>query len=144
VPDVYQGTELWDLSLVDPDNRRPVDYDERRRLLATGDHAKQLLIRTALRVRRERPDAFGPDAGYQPLTAAGERADRLLAYGRGDDVVVAVPRLVLGLAAGWGSTTFTLPEGTWVSAFDDAARGQGDVEVAELLRAFPVALLVRA
>jgi (1->4)-alpha-D-glucan 1-alpha-D-glucosylmutase len=77
VPDVYQGTELWDLSLVDPDNRRPVDYDLRRRLLAQLDGgevpavdetgaAKLLVVSRVLRARREHPEWF---AGYEPVTA---------------------------------------------------------------------------
>ena len=78
VPDVYQGTELWDLSLVDPDNRRPVDYDLRRRLLAALDAgdgpgrstttgaAKLLVVSRALRLRRDSPELF---TGYQPVAA---------------------------------------------------------------------------
>ena len=76
VPDIYQGTELWDLSLVDPDNRRPVDYGARRALLASIADARRRrssrrmdegapklwLISAALAVRRAWPEAFGPGA----------------------------------------------------------------------------------
>ena len=82
VPDVYQGTELWDLSLVDPDNRRPVDYDLRRRLLAELDGgtvpevddtgaAKLLVVSRVLRLRRDSPELF---TGYEPVTATGPAA----------------------------------------------------------------------
>ncbi|GGS26423.1 malto-oligosyltrehalose synthase [Actinokineospora fastidiosa] len=93
VPDVYQGTELWDLSLVDPDNRRPVDYAERRRLLdrladgwvppvdATGA-AKLHVVRTVLRLRRDRPELF---TGYRPVPAD----DHLVAFERNGLIAVA-------------------------------------------------------
>ena len=96
VPDLYQGTELWDLSLVDPDNRRPVDYDLRRRLLGMdlgvphgeispereGGAAKLDLIRTLLWLRRDRPELFDVDAGYEPLTVDGPDAERVVAFSR--------------------------------------------------------------
>jgi (1->4)-alpha-D-glucan 1-alpha-D-glucosylmutase len=88
VPDVYQGTELWDLSLVDPDNRRPVDYDLRRQALAGGTSSgiegseKQALIRTLLRVRRDRPELFSVEAGYSPLPVEGADAERVVAFER--------------------------------------------------------------
>ena len=102
VPDLYQGTELWDLSLVDPDNRRPVDYEERRRLLSElmamrgDDVAAQVMARAeeglpkmwtihqALRLRRERPEWFGAEAGYTPLAVDGAKRDHVIAYLRGD------------------------------------------------------------
>ncbi|HEX7167844.1 MAG TPA: malto-oligosyltrehalose synthase [Acidimicrobiales bacterium] len=106
VPDVYQGTELWDLSLVDPDNRRPVDYGARRRLLreirdldagavlerAETGAPKLWLVERLLRLRRERQELFARDAGYEPLAATGPGADRVLAFARagGRLVVVAV------------------------------------------------------
>ncbi|HVF33216.1 MAG TPA: malto-oligosyltrehalose synthase [Acidimicrobiales bacterium] len=86
VPDIYQGTELWDLSLVDPDNRRPVDYELRRRALA-GDRTvegaeKQQLVRTLLRLRRDRPELFAPEAGYSPRPVDGPDAERVIAFER--------------------------------------------------------------
>src|SRR5499426_3376302 len=109
IPDIYQGAELWDLSLVDPDNRRPVDYALRRRLLAALDGAtperimarseeglpKLWVIRQALQLRRERPAPFGPDGAYRPLAAIGARADHVVAFARGDGAVTLVPRLVM-------------------------------------------------
>src|SRR5260370_17793371 len=97
VPDIYEGTELWDLSLVDPDNRRPVDFDERRRLLdgAAGLSLEQalaepdrglpklLVLHRALAVRRELPGTFGQGSAYTPLAAAGPHPGRGVAYTRG-------------------------------------------------------------
>src|SRR5260221_10050867 len=94
IPDVYQGTELWDLSLVDPDNRRPVDYPLRRRMLdslagagpeqalARADEGapKLWLIHRVLGHRRPRPEAYGPGSGYEPLRVHGPGARHAGAY----------------------------------------------------------------
>ncbi|HET9441692.1 MAG TPA: malto-oligosyltrehalose synthase, partial [Acidimicrobiales bacterium] len=85
VPDLYQGTELWDLSLVDPDNRRPVDYDLRRRVVAgaEADGAEKLrLLRALLHLRRDRPELFDADAGYTVLAVDGPDAERVIAFER--------------------------------------------------------------
>jgi (1->4)-alpha-D-glucan 1-alpha-D-glucosylmutase len=130
VPDVYQGTELWDLSLVDPDNRRPVDFDLRRRVLAGDDAdgaAKLRVVRQALTLRRDRPELF---TSYTPVPAEGPAADHVLAFDRGGAVTV-VTRLPVGLSAlgGWGDTMLRLPD--------------GPTAVADVLAGEPVALLVR-
>jgi (1->4)-alpha-D-glucan 1-alpha-D-glucosylmutase len=153
VPDVYQGTELWDLSLVDPDNRRPVDYAERRRVLAALDGgevpavddsgaAKLLVVSRVLRARREHPEWF---AGYEPVTATGLAAHHLVAFDRGGVVAVAT-RLPVGLSiAGWGDTALQLPNGAWRDLLT-GGRFVSDAEglaVAGLLERLPVALLVR-
>ena len=158
VPDVYQGTELWDLSLVDPDNRRPVDYERRRALLAElpsleadavwarcEEGLPKLAVTTAaLHLRRRAPQVFepGPAGAYEPLAAVGEAADHALAFCRGGAAVSVVPRLVLGLerAGGWRDTVLPLPEGRWRNLLtgDEVA---GDVPLRELLRTIPVALL---
>lgn len=156
VPDIYQGTELWDLSLVDPDNRRPVDYDVRRALLAQvkGASAAEVLqaeddgapkiwlTQRVLDVRRRLPDCF-ERASYEPLPAAGEREANVVAYVRGGRVAVIVPRLVMGLRHGWGDTTVTLPEGRWTDELGGSTADVGPVSLAALLSGFPVALLVR-
>ena len=115
VPDIYQGTELWDLSLVDPDNRRPVDYDLRRSLLAAGSAPgdagdvgaeKLALIRRLLHLRRDRPELFALEAGYTPLAVEGPDAERVIAFERaGGALRVVASRFPLRgpLAAG---TTF--------------------------------------
>ncbi|WP_236795095.1 malto-oligosyltrehalose synthase [Amycolatopsis sp. GM8] len=150
VPDVYQGTELWDLSLVDPDNRRPVDYDARRELLRriiagelpeiddTGA-AKLLVVHKALMLRRERPELFH---GYQRLQAEGPAAEHAVAFERTGLVAVAT-RLPVGLAAagGWRDTALPLPPGSWT----DVLTGVTAVpHLSALLARYPVALLVRA
>lgn len=142
VPDVYQGSELWETSLVDPDNRRPVDFDHRAAVLAGTDEddaaTKLHVTCTALTLRRERPELF---TGYAPVAATGERAGHVVAFDRGGAIAVAT-RLPVGLAAagGWGDTTLDLPEGRW----HDLLTGlDTDGRLADLLAAHPVALLVR-
>jgi (1->4)-alpha-D-glucan 1-alpha-D-glucosylmutase len=163
VPDLYQGSEVWDLSLVDPDNRRPVDYGARRSLLekirtldvgevrALTDEgaAKLWTVWRALAVRQEHPDAFaGEAATYDPLETTGARADHVVGFVRGGRVATIVPRLVLGLAraGGWSDTVVALPPGLWTDVLGasviDVDEG-GTVPVRELLDRFPVALLVR-
>jgi (1->4)-alpha-D-glucan 1-alpha-D-glucosylmutase len=144
VPDVYQGQELPDLSLVDPDNRRPVDYGARRDALAdvNAADAKLRVTAAALRLRRERPETFR-SGGYEPVVASGAAADHALAFRRGDDVVTVVTRLPARLAArgGWGDTTLALPAGGWRDAV--TGRDVTSEAVADILAELPVALLVR-
>lgn len=156
VPDVYQGTELWDLSLVDPDNRRPVDYAARDELIqrvaaagpeqamstSTEGGTKLFVIQRALRVRREFAAAFGPGSSYDIMPAAGAKSDHVVAYSRGHEVAVVVPRLMLGIAEGWADTRVRLPQGRWRDVFTDDAHDD-EVEITSLLSRFPVALLTR-
>jgi len=159
IPDTYQGSELWDLSLVDPDNRRPVDYELRRQLLdelkrglrpeeilARSDEGlpKLWLLRQGLHLRRGRPDAFGPHGGYRPLPVRGGRAEHAVAFARGDEVVAVAPRLVLGLAGAWGETSVELPAGSWRNELTGDEVEGGERRLRELLARFPVALLARA
>lgn len=155
VPDIYQGTELWDLSLVDPDNRRPVDFDLRRRLLAELPNAapeavlkgmehglpKLWVIRQTLALRKQRPEWFSPEADYQPLKAKGAKAKHAVAFSRAGSAVVVVPRLVLGLANDWADTEIDLPRTTWRNEFTDEKVTGGKLRLAELLSRFPVCLL---
>ncbi len=157
VPDLYQGSELWDLSLVDPDNRRPVDYTRRRQLLAqvkeatpeqamakADDGAPKLwLIHKTLALRGALPEAFGPKGAYTPLRGSGSRARYVVAFGRGGRVLVVVPRLVLGLGGNWGDTHLPIPEGHWRSALTGERVVHGNARLADLVRRFPVALLAR-
>ncbi len=160
VPDIYQGHELWDLSLVDPDNRRPVDFALRRRMLAELEDArgsdvwaradegapKLWLISKVLDVRRRRPECFAPGATYEPLSVSGPQSHHAVGYRRGGDVLVVAPRLVLGLRleGGWGATSLELPEGEWVDELSDEPVGGRSVGLAELFESFPVAVLARA
>ena len=142
VPDVYQGTELWEDSLVDPDNRRPVDYFQRRAALTEATHPKIRVVRAALQLRRKRPGTFLA-GGYTPILAAGSAAAHLISYLRGDDVVVAVSRWTAKLEeTGWADTTLTLPAGTWSEVLT-GAQFTGSVAAPDLFADLPVALLER-
>ena len=156
VPDVYQGTELVDRSLVDPDNRRPVDYDDRRERLArldAGEPArdlddeKLLVTSRALRLRRELPHVFvGPDAAYEPVATSTGNA---LAFARGPvdaaEVVLVVTRRPgeLDRLGGWGRHTVHLPEGTWTDVLGGGTWAGGGTPLVDLLADLPVALLRR-
>jgi (1->4)-alpha-D-glucan 1-alpha-D-glucosylmutase len=142
VPDVYQGSELWDDSLVDPDNRRPVDYAVRRAALKELRHPKIRVLAAALRLRRARPDTF-LHGSYVPVLADGPAADHVLAFRRGDDVAVAVTRWTVRLTeSGWGDTVVPLPDGVWTNKLTGAVV-DGPVRAAELFAELPVALLER-
>jgi (1->4)-alpha-D-glucan 1-alpha-D-glucosylmutase len=143
VPDIYQGTELFEDSLVDPDNRRAVDYQARRRELRSLTHPKIRVVHAALQLRRARPQTF-LRGGYTPVLAAGSAAEHVLAFGRGDDVLVAVTRWTLRLAeTGWGATVIALPDGVWVDRLT-GSRWAGPAPAAELFAELPAVLLERA
>jgi (1->4)-alpha-D-glucan 1-alpha-D-glucosylmutase len=142
VADTYQGTELWDDSLVDPDNRRRVDYAARRAALQELRHPKIRVVTTALRLRRSRPGTF-LHGGYVPVLADGEASDHVVAFQRGADVVVAVTRWTVRLAeTGWGNTVLPLPQGSWTDALT-GAMASGPTSAAELFADLPVVLLER-
>jgi (1->4)-alpha-D-glucan 1-alpha-D-glucosylmutase len=157
VPDIYQGTELWDCNLMDPDNRRPVDFACRRRLLAEigmlplaeilKRHAEGLpklfLLQRVLSTRRRYAEAFGPTGDYRPLAAEGERSSHLVAFMRGGQVVTLAPRLVVGLDGDWRKTVMELPAGAWKNVFSAERFSGGKQELAWIFARFPVALLVR-
>jgi (1->4)-alpha-D-glucan 1-alpha-D-glucosylmutase len=151
VPDVYQGTELWEDSLVDPDNRRPLDADLRRGLVDRLDAesvpppigpdgaAKLWVVSRALRLRRDWPDLF---ESYTPVRANGPAADHAVAYDRGGVITVAT-RLPAGLerGGGWGDTTIDL--GHTATDVISGRRVDASVALADLLADYPVALIVR-
>ena len=161
VPDLYQGGELWDHSLVDPDNRRPVDYAQRRTVLdrmlhqtpqqvcaGLPEHAedgspKLWVLHQALCLRREQPQSFGPDAAYTPVFAEGPRADHVLALQRGSNVLAVAQRFSQRLNGTWSGTNLTMPDGTWTDRLSGATFRGGTVKVHSILSALPVALLVR-
>ena len=142
VPDVYQGTELWEDSLVDPDNRRPVDYHLRRGVLSENSHPKMRVVTAALQLRRDRAYTF-TDGGYTPVLAEGAAAEHLVAFLRADDALTAVTRHSVLLAeTQWGDTSLTLPDGVWVDRVG-GGRFSGRVLATDLFAELPVALLER-
>jgi (1->4)-alpha-D-glucan 1-alpha-D-glucosylmutase len=166
VADYYQGTELWDFSLVDPDNRRPVDFPLREKLLdeqaqpaamignLSDGRAKLHVIRKGLELRKAHPGLFY-GGSYAPLHALGEREQNLLAFALragGRTLVAIAPRLFARLmqpndlapvgSRVWGDARLPLPQ----IAFEDVLTGRrhagGATLVGELLADFPVALLL--
>jgi (1->4)-alpha-D-glucan 1-alpha-D-glucosylmutase len=128
VPDTYQGDELWFFALVDPDNRRPVDYEKREQLLSTltsplhrlhpsDERLKLGVLHRLLEARRRSPGLFMAGA-YLPLEVQGDHAKRLVAFARRTDseyAIVIAPRLLAplvsaeSLATEWGSTQIVIP-----------------------------------
>jgi (1->4)-alpha-D-glucan 1-alpha-D-glucosylmutase len=151
-PDLYQGSELWDFSLVDPDNRRPVDYDKRRRLLGalmaggTGwpvsdelGSAKLLVVHRLLAHRQADPGCYEP-AGYEPLVAKGCRRDDVVAFRRGGLAVVVPCRG----DDDWGDSTVELPAAGGCDVLTGHTVTGGARKLAELFAELPVAIVSRA
>ena len=157
VPDIYQGTEIWDLSLVDPDNRRPVDFALRRGLLREAERLsaeevlarmdeglpKLWLIHRVLRFRRSRPECFSASSSYRPLAARGARSRHVLAFMRGDETITVAPRLTLSMGDDWGDAVLGLPPGEWYEVLTGTHVGVEQVDLRQLTSRFPVALLAR-
>ena len=158
VPDTYQGSEIWDLRLVDPDNRGPVDYESRDSMLAELEAGmgideimgrmdsgmpKLWVLYKALHLRREKPEWFGSKAAYVPLAVDGAKREHLIAFSRGDSVAVVAPRWNVRLGSGFGSTTVELPLGNWTNVFTGEMVHGGSTRAQQLFRRFPVALLAR-
>ncbi|MDQ5850152.1 MAG: malto-oligosyltrehalose synthase, partial [Pseudomonadota bacterium] len=163
VPDYYQGSELWDFSLTDPDNRRPVDYALRKKLLDTLDQdllknlpngrAKLHVIKKGLEVRKKLPALF-QGAKYTPLFADAGREENIVAFALGDGprVVAVASRLFAHLMGpedlaplgerAWGNSRLELPEGRYENALTGEKHEGNRVLVAKLLGIFPGALLV--
>jgi (1->4)-alpha-D-glucan 1-alpha-D-glucosylmutase len=143
---------LAGLGLVDPDNRRPVDYRRRRRLLgalrggpdrAVGLDAEKLLVTTrALWLRRDHPDWFA--GSYLPLACEGPAAEHAVAFIRGEHAVTVATRLPAGLRrrGGWADTVLPLPELHWYDVLTGTRHAGLRPPLAELTRRLPVALLV--
>ena len=168
VPDYYQGTELWDFSLVDPDNRRPVDYGLRQKAFDEGEsdpgrllqnlpdgRAKLHVIRKGLELRRRHPRLFR-GGKYTPLHADGGHEEHVVAFSltHGTAAAVAIaPRLFAGFMPlgalaplgepAWGEARLVLPPGDYRNVLTQARIGGGPQPLAEMLASFPVALFVR-
>ncbi len=165
MPDFYQGTNLWDFSLVDPDNRRPVTYDERTAILAEDRPLVDLLaqwqsggikLRLAADLLRDRRDhaAFYAGADYVPLTVTGAKWANVVAFARrhaSETLVVIVPRLSgIGSASSlmptgssyWGNTKIDLPAGRWHDIFEGKSHDTtGSTTLGVLLASLPFAVL---
>jgi (1->4)-alpha-D-glucan 1-alpha-D-glucosylmutase len=170
VPDLYQGTELWDFSLVDPDNRRAVDYELRRSLFneevdlnskivnwRTGA-IKQHIIATTLAFRKKHFSLFD-EGSYIPLKVTGARSVHLVAFMRSyqnESIIVIVPRLTHAFTEGGKGLAFT--PGHWQDTYvqlptlingeiQDVLTGQryyvysGKIDVAKMFTQLPIALL---
>jgi len=120
-----------------------VDYAARRQALKSLQHPKIRVVKAALQLRRARPDTF-LRGGYHPVLAAGAAGHHVVAFRRGEDVLVAVTRWTVRLEqTGWADTVVGLPDGSWTNALT-AAVVTGRVQAAELFAELPVALLERA
>ncbi len=156
VPDSYQGSELWDFRLVDPDNRTPVDYAQRESMLrdlkagmapedimqrAESGLPKLWVTHTALMLRRRHPEWFDAGATYAPIAATASKSEHMVGFMRGGQVATIVPRWPIKLGDSWAGTTLDLPDGQWRNLLTgDTSRG-GRVRAQALLERFPVALL---
>lgn len=165
VPDCYQGSELWDLSLVDPDNRRPVDYELRERRLESLAHAsprellenwrdgrlKMFTTHRLLKLRRAHPEVFASGA-YIPVIGQGAFGDKVIAFerrGETTSVMVAVPRqtVELGfppLGAAWQDTRLPCAaEGSWQDVFTQRSHAADTLAMADLFAVLPFAVLIK-
>jgi len=161
VPDYYQGTELWDFSLVDPDNRRPVDYALRKKLLNGNSRsledggAKLHVIRKGLELRKKHPGLFH-GARYTPLYADGGREENVIAFSLSDGartVIAVAPRLFARLMGegdnaplgekAWGDARIAA-QGEYLNVLTGERHRGPALRLADLLATFPVALLVSA
>lgn len=148
IPDVYQGTELWEDSLVDPDNRRAVEFATRRALLESmtkppvvdrSAAAKLWVTTRALRARRDRPELFST---YSPVEATGRQAEHLVGFDRGGAITLATRLpMTLATAGGWADTSIEL-DGSYTDVLTER-RIEGTALLADVLSTYPVALLIK-
>lgn len=173
VPDLYQGAEFWDFSLVDPDNRRPVDFNARQQALNTppgtdqllthwhDGRIKQALIAQVLGLRSAQPELFR-HGSYTPLEVLGQHADRVVAFSRehqGKQLVVVVPRWSHALlengvqplipAQVWGDTRVKLPFAAstqnWKGLFQTGAvTPDKELLISTALGEFPVNVFINS
>jgi len=158
IPDVYQGTELWDTSLVDPDNRRPVDFAARRAMLAElkrGLSPEEIMARLpeglpklwvlyqGLQLRGKRPEMLSPSASYEPIRVDGDPLESVIALVRGAGCLAIGRRLSLASDREAHAPRMTVPRGTWTNQLTGETVPSGSHDVRTLCARFPVALLVK-
>jgi len=158
IPDTYQGSELWDLHLVDPDNRGPIDYAQRQLFLSeleSGMHIEEIMRRidsglpklwilySALNLRRSRPELFGTEADFEPLSFDGRKADHAMGFLRAGKLATIVPRWPVKLGGNWSSTAVSLPGDRWKNLLTDETLNGGRIPLETVLQHFPAALLVK-
>jgi (1->4)-alpha-D-glucan 1-alpha-D-glucosylmutase len=168
VPDIYQGTEFWDFSFVDPDNRRPVDYAALGAALEKNEQlgklfgdlksgaVKQQVLARLLADRSAAPSLYA-DGSYAPLSVEGDKAEHILAFTRsegGETLAVIVPRLVASFvdekgvlsADAWRGTKLELPPGQWRDILNEVSVeiASGATPLAPLLKNLPFAVLRRS
>jgi (1->4)-alpha-D-glucan 1-alpha-D-glucosylmutase len=155
-PDFYQGTELWDFSLVDPDNRRPVDYDTRRTLLRKLRHPLALLrqwqdgrVKLFVTTRSLAARARHLDAFRGSYTSVASTTPHAFAFLRGDTILVATPRLTtrlgkqLPIGEAWAGHTIEV-DGRWRNVFTDEVVEGAPLALRHVFASFPVAIFERA
>jgi len=158
VPDTFQGGELWDLRLVDPDNRGAIDFNLRRTMLEelkAGLTPEQIMERAetgmpklwlsykALNLRRDHLEWFQAEAEYTQCIATGSKADHVLAFARGHRVLTVAQRWRLIRGECWAGTSIEIPTGAWNNILTGESLRGGHIQVEGLLQRFPVALLVK-
>ncbi len=157
IPDIYQGSEVWDLTLVDPDNRRQVAFSkledtlksiqdlDAKQILAGMDKGlpKLWVLYKSLAVRKQYPHSFDEKGCFSALYAVGNKKEHVIAYMRAKNIITVVPRLVLGIGGDWGDTKLHIPHGKWKNIFTNEPVQGGDVYLRELFALFPVTLLVQ-
>ena len=155
IPDIYQGNEVFDLSLTDPDNRRPIDFSDISASLAEMEQmnlnemlfrmnegavqAKLFVIKRLLNLRKEHSVFQEPDS-FKAVEILGSWAENAVAFMRGENILVVIPRLVFQQDSRWGSTRIIFPEGTWKNVFTEAELKSGSNKFKDILRDFPVAV----
>lgn len=158
VPDIYQGTELWAFDLVDPDNRRAVDWPLRHRQLSRVMHMdideimagleeglpKLALIHRGLALRAQHPELFDARGSYAPLEVRGRHRHNAVAIARGGELVAVTPRLVFLRDPATLEAHIVLPQGRWFDVMTREFHAGGETALAHLVRRFPVGLLHRS
>ncbi len=156
IPDLYQGAELWEIVLVDPDNRRAIDYEFRQNIFTQMEKmsskealehldtglTKMFVLHQCLKVRRENQECFGADSSYTPLEISGAKAGNIIGFRRNERIITIAPRLLLGLQNDWQDTLLKLPAGRWTNVFSSQTF-ENVIEIKNLLSDFPLALLIK-